>query len=510
MGNLTSDMSDARPRRLKVLSISSEVAPFAKTGGLGDVCGVFPRFMPDENVDIRLLLPRYWSIDRKELEDLGLPLCVRLGPEEAWCGLFGATLPGSKVPVYFLDYERFYGRAEIYGPHGGEYFDNCQRFALLSQAAFEVCWALGWQPDILHCHDWHSALIPLYLNSTRRHGWFGNTASVLSIHNMGYQGRFAKHNYWSLGTSWSHFNFLELEYRDDINLLKGGLYHANLLTTVSPTYAWEIQTPEGGFGLEGVVRNRHDALCGILNGMDYDEWNPAADPLLPAAFDVDDLAGKAVCKAQLQREAGLPVLRRTPVYAVISRLASQKGLDLLQGCLERLLTDQHLQFVVLGVGDAGLEGFFRSMMTRYPKALAFWNQLDFRLAHLIEAGADFFVMPSHYEPCGTSQMISMRYGTLPIVRGVGGLNDTVANYEPEAGTGTGFKFAAATPAALHDTIAWSAWEYHNRPRPLLALRRRAMRMRFSWTEAARQYRWVYDEALRRKRGLPDPQAPFPG
>lgn len=486
---------------LKILFAASEAAPFAKEGGLGDVVGALPRYLASLGHDVRLVMPRYYKIDRSKLhqrpEVLGVPM-GSLGT--LWGGILEGVLPGSSVPVYFIEHEGFFGRASLYTEHGESYPDNDLRFTFLSKASLELCRILDFAPDLIHVHDWHTAIIPLLLGSSYRYDpWVGQAASLLSIHNMQHQGNFPKGLMNVLGVGWQHFNPAELESYDRVNLLKGGMAHATLLATVSEGYAREIQTAAYGYGLEGQVQRRAADLYGILNGVDYEEWNPETDPYLVANYTADNLQGKALCKADLQRRFQLPRRPEVPLFGLVSRLVEQKGVDILAGALHRLLT-LDLQFVLLGNGEPWTHFFFGDIARQYPEQFACRIGYDNALAHQIEAGADFFVMPSRFEPCGLNQMYSLRYGTPPIVRATGGLDDSVENFNEARHSGTGFKFYDLTPEALFDTIGWATYTYGHNRAGLASLIRNGMAQRFTWEGAAERYLELYREAIRRRRG----------
>ena len=493
---------------MKILMVTSEATPFAKAGGLADAVSALSRALSRAGHDVRILLPRYYSIDRSSLELLEGPLAVPSPGGEEWTAVYKGTLPASEVPVYFLDHERSFGREGIYGDKAQpDFADNPARFALLSRSAFALCRRLGWFPDILHAHDWPTALAPIYLRRLEGGREFAGTASVLSIHNLGYQGVYDKGCFPALGLPWELFHGAGLEYYDRVNLLKGGVSEADALSTVSPTYAREIQTPELGAGLDGLLRHRSADLVGILNGVDLEDWDPRTDRLIPARYSAKDLSGKAACKAALQRAFGLPEDPAVPVVGMVSRLADQKGIAELfgpsYGSAASICEGMALQFVIQGSGEKWCEAELSSLAARIPnfKARIGYNEAT---AHLIEAGADFFMMPSRYEPCGLNQMYSLRYGTLPIVRRTGGLADTVENYDEESGGGTGFMFDDLTPRAVFDTTGWAVWVWYNRPERLRAMRKRAMEKDFSWDRPAGEYAKLYGRALERSaaRGWP--------
>jgi len=483
---------------LKVMMSASEVTPFAKTGGLADVVGALPKYLARLGHDVRVVMPLYGSISREGLTRHTAPLGVPVGWGEIWGAVWEGTLPGSEIPIYFLENEALFNRPGIYGSKSESYPDNLARFTFLSRGTLQLCKFLGFYPDVFHVHDWMTAIVPMYLNTWEKDLPLGNAASVLTIHNLAHQGWFPKEELPTLQLDWSHFTYLELEAYDKINVLKGGIYHSTLLTTVSPTYALEIQTPQHGYALDGVIRARGDSLFGILNGIDETIWNPATDPRIPANYDADHLEGKAVCKAELQREAGLPVRADVPLYGMVSRFDKQKGYDVLAAAIPRLLNDLDIQLVMLGTGEYWAETYFGNLSHERPDRVQAWIGFDPALAHRIEAGCDFFIMPSHFEPCGLNQMYSQRYGTLPVVHATGGLDDTVDNYNQETGEGTGFKVYTLNPSSLFDTIGWSCWAFHHRPEHILAMRKRAMKRHFTWDAPAREYVKVYQEAVRRR------------
>lgn len=489
---------------MKILIVASEAVPFAKTGGLADVAGVLPKFLKQAGHDVRVVMPMYGCIDRQKygIEPLPGAMGVWMGiMGELWCEVLQTQIPGTDVPVYFIGYERYFGRPQLYNHEDGTAFlDNDNRFVFLSRAALVLCKKLHFSPDIIHCNDWHTAIIPVFLNTAYRDDEvLSQTASLLTIHNMEYQGRYYAGLMDVLDIGWEHFTHLELEWQNKVNLLKGGLYHATLFNAVSPGYAAEIQTAAFGHGLEGVVRDRREALRGVLNGIDYDVWNPSTDPHLPAHYDMDDLGGKAECKAQLQREMGLEVRADRPLFGLVARLVDQKGIRLLATIFERLMALE-LQVALLGSGESWAHDFFNAMAAKYPGKFACYLGFSNPLAHRIEAGADFFLMPSVFEPCGLNQLYSLRYGTLPIVHAVGGLNDTVENFDAQAHTGDGFKYWDQTPGALYDTIGWALSTWYNSPDDVAMLRRHAMQKRFSWAQSTDEYLALYREAVERKTG----------
>lgn len=491
-------MSDS----LRVLFVAAEAVPYAKTGGLADVVGTLPVALKAMGHDVRVVMPRYYSIDRGiwDLVRLERPLGVPMGIiGEQWCGVLEGRLPGSDVPIYFIEHERYYGRDGIYNDRiGSGYMDNDNRFVYLSKAALQLCKMIGFRPDVVHTHDWHTSAANIFLDTTYRNDeLLRETASVLTIHNIQYQGNFYPGLMDVLDVGWNRFNLFDLEHDRQVNLLKGGMVHAHQLSTVSQGYAREIKTPEYGYGLDPVIKARAGDLWGILNGMDYDLWNPETDPHLAARYGADDLTGKAICKKAVQERFGLPVRPEVPVIGMITRLVYQKGVDIVAQVLQELL-DWDLQMVILGSGEAWAHDLFPSAARSRPDRMGCVIGFDEPLAHQIEAGSDFFLMPSRFEPCGLNQMYSLRYGTLPIVRATGGLDDTVDNYHEPTSSGTGFKFHDLYGKALKNTVGWAIHTYYNRKDAMETMIRRAMSRRFTWEESARRYVAMYRRAVEKK------------
>jgi starch synthase len=484
---------------LKVLLVASECAPFAKTGGLADVVGALPIALKRLGVDVRIVMPLYAGMPWDQFEVLDGSLVVPMYWGAAAARVRVGRLPRSEVPVYCLEYNRYYDRPFIYGPPSQGYSDNLERFTFLSRGSLEICKALGFIPDVIHCNDWQTALVPVYLNTFEWAQPLHGSASIYSIHNLAYQGVLESGALYITGLGWEHYNAGEFEHFGALNLTKAALYHSTLLSTVSPTYAREIQTGAYGCGLDGVLASRSRDLRGILNGIDVEEWNPWTDPLIPAHYDARRMGGKAKCKAALQKELGLPVRSEVPIFGLVSRLTTQKGVDVLAHALDRILR-WDVQVILLGTGDPEAEDFFKRAQYERGDRFRAWIGFDNGLAHRIEAGCDFFMMPSRFEPCGLNQMYSLRYGTLPIVRATGGLVDTVANYDEASGGGTGFIFNDLRPDSLADTIGWATSTWYDRPQHIEAMRKRAMGQDFSWDRAAREYEMLYLDAYARRRG----------
>jgi starch synthase len=489
---------------LKVLFVSSECVPFAKVGGLADVVGGLSKALRRLGHDVRIILPLYSLIDRAQygIKFVG-PACVHMGTGvEHWIGLYTALLDG-KVPVWFVEFEAYFGRPGIYDGPMGHYMDNAFRFALLSKAALQICKDQNFIPHIIHAHDWPTATAPVFLKTWDRVlSPLSNTASVLTIHNIGYQGVYNANVMPYLGLGAEHFTPDKFEDHGKANLLKAGVSFADALTTVSPTHAKEIVEPVGGMGLAMFLNNRRADLFGILNGVDYSRWNPATDKYISAPFTPNSLRGKAACKAALQNHFHLEERADVPLFGVVSRFVHQKGFSLLREALPPALDNMVMQCVVLGNGDMDTENFFRSLGGAYPGRVGAHIGFSPELAHLIEAGCDFFLMPSLYEPCGLNQIYSLKYGTLPVVRATGGLDDTVQNYDEATGNGTGFKFWEPAGRALYYCIGWAVATWFDRPQHILQLRQQAMAQNFDWSVSAQQYVDVYRHALRKKASAP--------
>ena len=491
--------------RLRILMVTSELVPLAKVGGLGDMVSALAAELDRQGHDVRVVLPRYYSLDRADFERIEGPLGVPLGLGEEWCAVIATELAGSGVKVYALDHEGLFGRDGVYGTRAEPAFpDNVRRFAMLCRGALQVCKMLDWTPDVVHAHDWPAALAPVYLYTVEAQGPFERTGSLLTLHNLGHQGLFGERDFVHTGLPLGSLEGSGFRSgRDNINLLVAGALHADVLTTVSPTYAREIQTPAHGEGMDGLLRRRSGDLFGVLNGIDYEVWNPETDPLIPATFSVDDLSGKAAVKSALQEELGLEVTADVPLVGMVTRLVRQKGITELCapafGSLFSICRDMALQVVILGTGEAWLEKELQTLAAVLPN-LRVVLKFDDRLAHLIEGGSDFFLMPSRYEPCGLSQMYALRYGTLPIVRRTGGLADTVESYDEETGAGTGFVFDELTPLSIYNSVGWAVWAWYNRKQHLAEMRRRGMELRFSWETSARRYAELYQWAKDRRIG----------
>ena len=478
---------------LRIALVSSEVTPFAKTGGLGDVVAALAVALHRAGHDVKVFLPLYASADRAgatfaPVERVqGVPL--RMGPWEVPFSLWQAAIPKSDLAAYFVHCPQLYGRAGFYS----EDWDEGLRFAYLTRAALVICQHLQWAPQVFHCNDWHTALGPVLLKTS--YAWdrlFADTKTVLTVHNLGYQGMFAASLLHDLGlANESHLFWQEDLQAGRINFLKTGIVYADLVTTVSRTYAHEIQTSEQGFGLDALLRERRENLVGIVNGIDPEEWSPEADPHLPAHYSAADVSGKAKCKAALLAEAGLDPTVYKPLVGVVSRLTYQKGFDLLFDTLPALLAQDELRFVALGSGEQKYVDFLRWLANRFPGRAAFHEGYSNPLAHRIEAGADIFLMPSRYEPCGLNQMYSQSYGTVPVVRKTGGLADTVEPYDRARDAGTGFAFEHFTAAGLDWGLRYALWLYREDREAWTRLMKRGMERDFSWDRQVQEYVGLY-------------------
>lgn len=464
--------------------VSSEAAPLAKTGGLADVAGSLPRALRDGGDEAAVVIPRYGFINLKGARRVYDHLPVFLGPARYDTAIY---LAPEEYPVYLVDCPALFDREGLYGEAGKDYPDNHIRFAVLSRAALGVSRYL-FKTDILHCHDWQAALVMAYLRTTFAcDPTFLGIKTVFTIHNLGYQGIFPRTALPAVALDAGVDRPDRMEFFGKISYIKAGIAFADALTTVSPTYAREIQTPEFGFGLDGALRARAGVLTGILNGVDYREWNPKTDPYLSANYSEQDLSGKRVCKQHLLAKWNLPAgaLDR-PLLGVVSRFTEQKGIDLIAGIADQLETED-MYLVALGTGEAREEGMVREMAARHPQRIAAHIGFDNALAHQVEAGADLFLMPSRYEPSGLNQMYSLKYGTIPVVRAVGGLNDTIDE-------GTGFKFREPTEAALSAAIR-EAGQAFSQPGVWRAMMLRGMAKDFSWNRSAGAYAALYRQLL---------------
>lgn len=477
--------------------VTPELAPFAYVGGLGDVVGALPKALALRGHDVRILMPLYGSIKpQPDWQSVEAPFVIHLGDgRRAYAKLWSTYLSGTQVQVYLIEHRQYFERHEIYSGPWGSHGDNNERFTVLSRAAIDLCPFIRWQPDIVHCHDWTTGLVPVYLNTTERGAPLGKVASVMTIHNLEHQGVFGREILSFTGIPESEFRSDSLESCGAVNMLKGGLYHATKITTVSPTYATEIRGPMGGCGLNEVLAFRGADLVGILNGIDTSVWDPKQDPYLPATYDEANFNEKGKCKRALQEQFDLEVDPNVMVVGVVSRLYHQKGIDLLTEILPGLMSEMKLQVVILGVGEKWLEDALRYWASQYPGRIGVEIGYNARLSHLIMAGADTFCMPSRFEPCGLTQLYAMRYGTLPVARATGGLCDTVEQYDEATQQGTGFLFSEPSGSGLYYTIGWACATYYDKPEVFRRLQVQAMRKDFSWAVSASKYEEVYKWAI---------------
>ena len=497
-------------RPLKICMVSSEVVPFAKTGGLADVVGALATEFARLGHDVCVLLPAYRQVDAlgyQVVDYARLAVPTAQGLVEARIqertGPHSHVTGSGRLRVLTVRHDAFFSRSALYQEAGHDYPDNLERFAFFCRAVMELLVHFGekdgWQADLLHVHDWQAALCAVYLRTLyQAKSALSNIRSVLTIHNLGYQGLFPAEHFSLTGLPAQLFTPAALEFYGKLNLLKGGLVFADLLTTVSPTYSEEIQTPEYGCGLEGVISGRKDVLHGIVNGIDAEIWNPAKDPHLPTQYSLSDMSGKARSKKGLQRELKLRA-DKGPLVGVIARLTGQKGIDLVIDIIPELM-ELDVQVVILGTGDVKYEQLVRELAERYPGRLAVRNVFDEGLAHRIEAGADMFLMPSRYEPCGLSQLYSLRYGTVPIVRKTGGLADTVVNYTPSAFKGsrvTGFSFTDTSADSLL-TCLLLALSIYRKKADWHRIVRAGMEQDLSWARSAEIYLRLFQELLEGK------------
>src|SRR5579863_7238203 len=483
---------------MHIAFVASEGVPFSKTGGLADVVGALPRALASLGHQVSVYLPRYRQTKLADPVTVVGSITIPFDDKYRFASVVkGGSQPGASF--YFIEYPEFFDRDALYGTPAGDYPDNAERFALFSRAVLEASKIIG-VPQIFHCHDWQTALIPVLLRTQYvEDPVLLDAATVFTIHNMGYQGVFPSETLPLIGLPWDLLAISKLEFFGNVNFLKGGIVFSDLVNTVSRRYAQEIQTAEYGFGLEGVLRDRSSTVTGILNGVDYEKWNPATDPFIADNYSAQDITNKGKCRGDLLETFGLSIADpQTPVIGIVSRMASQKGFDLIAQIIDRLALED-IKLVVLGSGEKRFEDMFLRMQKHFPAKVAVKVAYDNALAHKVEAGSDMFLMPSRYEPCGLNQIYSLKYGTVPVVRATGGLDDTVELWDARSGKGTGFKFGDYNGeslllaikhaiAAFHDKTAWQD------------LMRNGMKKDFSWEKSAKEYVRVYERA-RQTRGV---------
>ena len=461
-------------KRLKVLFASSEVVPFTKTGGLADVAGSLPLALADQGADVRIVTPKYRTakID---------------GPD---------TTLGNGVKVWFIENDDYFNRKELYGDKYGDYSDNLDRFSFFCRQVLERCVREGFAPDIIHCNDWQTALIPVYLNTIYKYDpFFERTRTLLTIHNIASQGLFAKEEYAKMGLDWALFHIHYFEYYGQINVMKAGIVYADAVNTVSPTFAKELLTKEYGCGLEGVFKARETTLYGILNGIDYSVWNPATDTRIFKNYAIETIDDKYANKEALQKEFGFKIDYTIPMLGVISRLADQKGMDLLARIIGDILTKK-IQLVVLGTGDHKYHVLLEKMARVHPKNASVNLKFDPALAQKIYAACDMLLLPSRYEPCGLNQLIGFKYGSVPVARRTGGLKDSIQEFDPKTKEGTGFTFDEYKPEAFFAAIRKALAAYQNRDMWRLIVKR-DMSLDFSWKVSAKEYLKLYSSIQRK-------------
>jgi len=455
---------------MKIVMCASEVVPFAKTGGLADVAGALPLALEKLNHEVIIIMPKYKSIS---------------------CPGEYATL-GENIKVYFIENDAYFNRPGLYGEKAGDYPDNLDRFSFFSRKALDLLKKINYKPDCIHCHDWQTSLIPVYLKTIYKNKpFYKKIKTILTVHNIGYQGIFNKEEFPKLGLDWSLFNMEALEFYNKINILKGGIIFSDVINTVSPAYSQEMMTKEQGFGLEGVLQKNKDKLFGILNGLDYDLWDPAKDNFIAKKYSSDSLRDKMINKAALQKECKLPLKENIPIFGFVGRLAEQKGIDLIEQVVEKIY-QLSIQLVILGTGDLKYHVLLEQIASKYPEQIRLYLKFDDPLAHRIYSGCDVFLMPSRYEPCGLGQMISFKYGTAVVARKTGGLADTVVNFNPLKDEGNGFVFQNPTHEGLLEAMLRAVLAYQDKKK-WQALMLRCSQLDFSWQESAKRYIELYQK-----------------
>ena len=491
---------------MKILFCSSEVVPFAKTGGLADVSGALPKELSLLGHEVIVFMPAYQGLDHPKVPFVpaGVEFNIPLGSSLVAGSLLQSTLPDSDVKIFAVQNNDYFHRPQLYGEDGTDYSDNCERFVFFCRSILESVRLMGWQPDVIHANDWQTGLLPALLK-TELAGtpFYEQVASLITIHNLAYQGNFWHWDMLLTGIDWKYFNWKQMEFFGRLNLLKTGIVFADAINTVSPTYAMEIQTPEHGCGLEGVLSHRQNVLSGILNGIDPGEWNPATDPHLVVNYDVDSwVQGKAACKSALQSAMGLPNEPQVPLIGIIGRLASQKGWSLIIDVMRKWLPRENVQWVVLGTGQPEYHAALQQLAEQYPDKLAAKLMFSNPLAHQIESAADIFVMPSEYEPCGLNQLYSLAYGTVPVVRETGGLADTVIDSTEESiqqGIANGFSFENFDSIDLDIAIERAVGMYNGFSEIWKQLVATGMQQDWSWTSSAKKYSRLYEKTVALKK-----------
>lgn len=479
---------------MKILFVASEVVPFAKTGGLADVAGALPKELTKLGQEVIIVMPRYKNINKDDATLEVSNLEVHIGKKVIGGAAYKAVVPGSKTIIYFIENNQLYDRDGLYGENGADYIDNDERFIYFSRAALLLAKRLNWKPDVIHCHDWQTGLIPVYLKEYAKIDSFFEGIKVLyTIHNLAYQGVFDKQIMDKIGLGWDYFSVDKLEFWGKVNFMKAALCFADKINTVSERYSKEIQTEEYGCGLQGVLVNRKEDLTGILNGIDYSVFSPDKDKMIPFNYSWKTIKNKESNKKALLKEIGFRYKQAVPLYGIVSRIAEQKGFDILTDIIEQFL-QQKVQIVILGTGDPIYHQILKDLEQKYPTKLKVELKYDAKLAQLIYAGSDFFIMPSRFEPCGLGQLISLKYGTIPIVRETGGLADTIIDFDLakdfEHDKGNGFVFTGYTGEELLQTLRNSLVVFHD-GMAWNKVRHNAMNCDFSWKSSAKQYIDLY-------------------
>lgn len=486
---------------MDILMITPEAMPFARTGGLADSVTALSSVLVDKGHNVKILMPRYYGISKEILTKLETSLNFTIEFEEVSADIYTTSIKTTNnniLEFYFLDYEKYFGRDGIYGSiDEPNYSDNPQRFSLLCHSAFHLCTKLNWFPKIIHSHDWPTALVPVLLKFyERKKEQFAKTKSVFTAHNLGYQGIYSKYLFPTTGIDWLNYYSAGFEDYDNMNLLKAGIQCADLITTVSPTYAKEIQLPESGFRLDSLLRYRSESLYGILDGINYSIWNPQTDKFIKENYSIDTIDKKVNNKYELQKKMGLEEDPNIPLIGISCQFLEQNGISELfapsYGCIQAICKDMRVQCVVMGTGEQWCEQEIKELEKKLPNFKAFIGY-DEQLEHLIISGSDFLLMPSKYEPCGRNQMCGQIYGTLPITRNISGYSDSIENYDEKTGKGTGFLFNDLTPQSVYDTTGWAIFAWYNKPNHIAKMKKRAMTKNFSWENSATEYEKIYSK-----------------
>lgn len=489
---------------MNILFVSSEVVPFAKTGGLADVCGSLPIELARLGHQVAVMMPAYRQVKgHAGIEPLNIKFDIPIGNKIVRGRLLRGTLPNSEVPVFFIEQDDYFDRPELYRLKGEDYKDNCERFAFFCRAALEAIRMLKLEVEVIHCHDWQSSLIPAYLHVEYAHcHGYETIGSLLTIHNLAYQGIFWHWDMLLTGLDWKYFNWHQMEFYGKLNLLKTGISFADGLNTVSPTYSQEIQSDPLGCGLEGLLKSRSDVLTGIVNGVHYADWNPATDVHIPYKYDVHNWqSGKGACKSALQSELGLPISPRTPVIGLVGRMAEQKGWDLIMDLMNRWVREVDVQWAILGTGEPHFQDQLGWLARDFPHRVGLRVDFNEGLSRRIEAGSDIFLMPSRYEPCGLNQLYSLKYGTVPVVRATGGLKDTVADANDDNlwnQVATGFVFEDYSVSAMEGALGRALQTYHHQPDRWQQLVTTGMNQDWSWGKSAHEYVKLYEQVKARR------------